>query len=99
MFEFLFAPRLSLPSASVPFASSCPSAPCNTLDADGEDAEEQQRLSVWDPLETALAVFALYQYAYEQQTDWLLENYGTWAERLLQKLTSYRIPGSKRRRL
>ena len=97
MFQFLSC-MFSPPSRSA--SPALPAAPPNTLEYDEPDAEPSR--SVWQPMATAIAFFALHRFAQRQQLDFLHDEYGNWGERLLYCLTRSRsmehCAGSKRKR-
>lgn len=84
MFEFLFAERSVV--------QSCPAPPSNTLDCDDECGDD---VSAWAPLATAMAMFKLYAFAEEQQKEWVIEEYGSFADKLLYRLE--RFTGKRKR--
>ena len=98
MFQFLSC-MFSPPSRSE--SPVLPAAPPNTLEYEQPDAEPSR--SVWQPMATAIAFFALHRFAQRQQLDFLHDEYGNWGERLLYRLTRARsmehCAGSKRKRL
>jgi hypothetical protein len=87
---------------------SLPCAPPNTLDYEEEHCEEEHGdKSAWQPLATAIAFYALYTFAHEQEEEekraqedateeFVINEYGNWAERLIFRLS--RLTGSKRKR-
>ena len=83
---------------------SMPCVPPNTLEDEEENSEDK---SVWQPLATAIAFYALYTFAHEQEDEekraqedaieeFVVNEYGNWAERLIFRMS--RLTGSKRKR-
>lgn len=103
MFSFtcFFGSCLSLPAVDASQSLSL-DAPPNTLASycDEEEKEIADQRSEWSPMGTALAFFELYQLEQTQMEEFLTEHYGTFAERLLQRLrkTTAGTAGSKRKR-
>ena len=103
MFSFtcLFGSRLSLPAVDASQSLSL-DAPPNTLASycDEEEKEITDQRSEWSPMGTGLAFFELYELEQTQREEFLTEHYGTFAERLLQRLrkTTAGTAGSKRKR-
>lgn len=98
----LFVPATAAPDVSQSLCFPC--APPNTLDYEEERGEDK---SVWQPLATAIAFYALYTFAHEQEEEekraqedateeFVVSEYGNWAERLIFRLS--RLTGSKRKR-
>ena len=83
---------------------SMPCVPPNTLEDEEEHGEDK---SVWQPLATAIAFYALYTFAHEQEDEekraqedaieeFVVNEYRNWAERLIFRMS--RLTGSKRKR-